>query len=108
MGVQVSGEDPTIVPGCKITSLTVKGNKKLRVKVKSMKTSGLTGYKISYRAVGSSKWTTKSMAASKNAKVLNGLKKGKKYQVRVRGYVKYGGNINYGAWSKVKTSGKIR
>ena len=89
----------------KVAGLTP-GSKSLKVKAKDQKASGLTGYQISYRAKGTKKW--KAVDSKKNKKTIRKLKKGKKYQVRVRGYVKVNGEKYYGKWSAVKTSKKIK
>ena len=89
----------------KVAKLTA-GKRSLKVKAKDQKASGLTGYQISYKVKGTSKW--KSVDSAKNIKTIKKLKKGKKYNVRVRGYVKVDGEKHYGSWSAVKTSGKIK
>ena len=38
----------------------------------------------------------------------NGAFQGKKYQVKVRGYVKVNGQKYYGNWSKIKVTKKIK
>lgn len=103
-------EDGTfiIIPAkAKVNKLSV-GKKKLTVKAKNQKKSGLTGYQIAYKVKGAKKW--KTVKVKKNTKVLKKLKKGKKYQVKVRGYVyiKSESKNYFGAWSKVKTSKKIK
>ncbi len=106
---KVSGE-PTgsfiIVPAKAAVKKLTPGKGSLKVTAKNQKKSGLTGYEISYKIKGSKKW--KTTTSTKNVKTIKNLKKGKKYQVRVRGYVKVGGKKHYGAWSKVKTSKKIK
>ena len=84
------------------------GVKRLKVTVKSQKKSGITGYKISYRMKGKTKWNTRTLSASKTVLTIKKLKKGKRYQVKVRGYVKVGKTNYYGAWSTVKTSVKVK
>lgn len=63
--------------------------------------------KTPYKAeVTSVKYLT---AGKKKIKVtVKKLKKGKKYQFRVRSYVKVDGQKYYGKWSKVKTSKKVK
>ena len=70
------------------------GKKKVKVTVKNQKASGLTGYQISYKVKGTKKW--KSVYSTSNVKTIAKLKKGKKYQVKVRGYVKVNGQKYYG------------
>lgn len=83
------------------------GKKKLTVKakVKAAKTGG-TRYQIQYRVKGSSKWKTRT--TKKQTLTIKKLKKGKKYQVRIRAFKKAGGKTYYGAWSKTSTSRKVR
>ena len=106
---KVSGEptcDFIIVPAKAAVQKLTPGKGSLKVKAKDQKKSGLTGYEISYKIKGSKKW--KSTTSAKNVKTIKNLKKGKKYQVRVRGYVKVSGKKHYGAWSKVKTSKAVK
>ena len=49
-----------------------------------------------------SKKKTVSRAAKTHIKIKN-LKKGKRYYVRIRTYVKYNGKKYYSAWSKVRS-----
>lgn len=95
-----------IVPAKAVIKKITAGKKKLTINVKNQKSSGLTGYQYSYRVKGQKKW--KNVRSTKNVKTIKKLKSGKKYQVRVRGYVKIKGKYHYGAWSKIKTTGKIR
>jgi uncharacterized protein YjdB len=85
-----------------ITLKSVKaGKKKLTVKW-TPKSSVFAGYQISYRIKGK-KWKTVNVAgAKKSSKVIKKLKKGKKYQVKVRGYKKVGNKTVYGKYSKTK------
>ena len=100
--------EPEPSPEVKIKKLTVKKGHKLKVTLKAKDTSAITGYEISYRIKGSSKWKTAKLAASKTTKTLTKLKKGKRYQVRVRWYQKVGDIVVPGDWSKIKTSNKIK
>lgn len=95
-----------IVPAKATVNKAKAGKKKMTVTAKNQKSSGLTGYQYSYRIKGKKKWTT--VRSSSNKKTIKKLKKGKKYQVRVRGFVKIDGEYCYGAWSKVKTTAKIK
>ena len=88
-----------------IKSLTA-GKGKLTVKVKDQKASGVKKYKLSYRVKGSSKWKSKNFKASKGTSLtVKGLKKGKRYQVKV---CALGPDDFEGADSKTKVSGKIK
>ena len=68
----------------------------MKVTIASQKDQGVTKYQISYRIKGKS-W--KNITVTKTKKTIKKLKKGKKYQVRVRAY----GPTGYGAYSKVIT-----
>jgi len=85
------------------------GKKKMTVTWKKAANSqGITKYKIQYREKGKTKWKTKTVSATKSKLVIKKLKKGKKYQIRMKIYkVKPGVTYNK-AWSKVKTSKKIK
>ena len=68
--------------------------------------TGGTTYQINYRLKGVSKW--KSVTTTGKINTIKKLKKGKKYQIRVRAYKKVNGTGYYGAWSKVKTTTKVK
>ena len=86
----------------------VSGKGRLAVKVKSQKASGITGYQIKYRVKGTKKWHKKTIKSAKNKLVLKKLKKGKRYQIKVRAYVKIKGKKVYGAFSKKKVSKSVK
>jgi hypothetical protein len=98
----------------KVKTLTP-GKKRLSVKwAKAAPTQKLTGYQIQYRVKGKAKWSaskTVKKASSVNYTVKS-LKKGKRYEVRVRAYKNIASGASkgsyYGAWSKVKASGKVK
>jgi hypothetical protein len=48
------------------------------------------------------------VSAAKTSLAVGKLKKGKKYEVQARAYKTVGGAKYYGAWSAVKTSGKVK
>jgi hypothetical protein len=81
------------------------GKSKLTVKLKGKVPTGVKSYKVQYRIKGTKKWTTKTFKASGTKLVIKKLKKGKKYQVRVRA-VKYNGIVS--KYSKIKTGKKIK
>lgn len=83
------------------------GSRKLTVRWKANK-SVFGGYQIRYRIKGRSWKTVTVKKASAAGKVIKKLKKGKKYQVKVRGYKVIGGTRVYGKFSKVRTSSRIR
>jgi fibronectin type 3 domain-containing protein len=77
----------------------------LTVKLKGKTPAGVKSYKVQYRIKGTKKWTTKTFKASGTKLVIKKLKKGKKYQVRLRA-VKHSGLVS--KYSKTKTSKKIK
>ena len=81
------------------------GKSKLTVKLKGKVPTGVKSYKVQYRIKGTKKWTTKTFKASGTKLVIKKLKKGKKYQVRVRA-VKHNGLVS--KYSKTKTGKKIK
>lgn len=96
----------TINPkGTEISKLTA-GKKAFTVAVKKQATQ-TTGYEISYSTDKNFKKTaTKSakITSSKTvSKKISGLKKGKKYYVKIRTYKTVKSKKYYSAWSKVKT-----
>ena len=86
----------------------VPGKKKLTVKAQSQKASGITGYQVKYRKVGSKKWNSKTFKAGSSNLVLKKLKKDKKYQVKVRAFVKVNKKTYYGAFSKTVKSKAVK
>ena len=105
-----------IEPAKAVVRKVTPGKKQLTVTVKDQKLSGITGYKIQYRIKGTSKWKSKTLKAGKTKLTIRKLKTGKKYEVRARGYYKIPKNPEEyefdpettGAYSKVKTSKKIK
>ncbi len=83
------------------------GKKKMTVtaKAKVSKTGG-TFYQVRYKVKGKAKW--KTVKTKKQKVTIKKLKKGKRYQVQIRAFSKTGGKTYYGAWSKVRTTKKIR
>ncbi len=77
------------------------------ISIKWKKKSGVTGYQIQYStssSFASSKTTkVKVKGAASVKKVLKGLKKGKKYYIRIRSYKTVSGTTYYSAWSSTKT-----
>ena len=74
-----------------------KSKKKATVTIVSQKASGVTKYQIAYKKTSDKKWKTTTTTSTK--KVIKKLKKGKKYNFKVRAY----GKTGYGAYSAVKT-----
>lgn len=85
----------------------ISGKKKMTVKM-PVKVSSTGGkyYQIEYRVKGSKTW--KKTKTTTQTKTIKNLKKGKRYQVRVRAYKTVSGETYYGAWSAIKTSKKIK
>ena len=101
----------TIKPAKVTLKSVTPGKKKLTVTIKNhnlQKKSGAKYYQVKYRIKGK-KWQTKKVKVSSGSKiVLKKLKKGKKYQVKVRAYVPSKQFDLYGSFSKTKTSKKIK
>lgn len=78
----------------------IAGKKKLTVKAKKVKISGLSGIRYQYaiKLANGKKW--KKYKSSKLQKTFKKLKSGKTYWVSVRPYIKIGGKTYYGIWSK--------
>ena len=96
-----------IKPKKAVISKAVPGKKQIKVTMgtKVSATGGST-YQIKYRVKGASKW--KTVTTTSKTKTIKNLKKGKKYQIKVRAYKKVNGVTYYGAWSKVKTTTKVK
>jgi uncharacterized repeat protein (TIGR02543 family) len=67
------------------------------------KTAGVTGYQLGYKLTAAGAWKNVSVSAKATGKSVGKLKKGKKYQVRIRAYKTVNGTNYYSAWSKAKT-----
>jgi uncharacterized repeat protein (TIGR02543 family) len=89
------------------TPQTKVGKKQIKITWKKSATKGVSGYEVQYRLVGK-KWTTKKIGAKATSITIKKLKPGKRYEVRVRALKKSGGKTAYGAWSKIKKSGKVK
>ncbi len=71
-------------------------------KVNYKKVKGATGFQLRYRIKG--KWIVKNFNTKKSiTKTIKKLKKGKKYRVQVRAFVKSGSKKAYSTWTKSKT-----
>lgn len=98
-----SGTDQVAV--AKVKSVKVSGSSK-KIKVSWKKISGVSGYQIQYST--SKKFKKSKTVSVKKAKTVKttikkGLKKGKKYYVRVRAYKTVNGKKKTGNWSVTKT-----
>jgi hypothetical protein len=83
------------------------GKKKVTVKWTANKL--FDGYQVSYKIKGKKKWKKVTVkGGTKTKKVIKKLKKGKKYQVKVRGYKTISGAKVYSKFSKTKTTKKVK
>ena len=87
----------------KIKSVSA-SKKKLSVKWSKVKKE-ISGYKIMYSTKKNFKSCTKTLTVgkTKTSKTIKGLKKGKKYYVKVRTYKKINGKSYYSSWSASKS-----
>lgn len=85
------------VSGLKVTS------KSRRFTVTWKKNSKASGYQVQYRKKGAKKFTNLKKAVAKVKVKSKKLKKGRKYQFRVRTYTIVDGSKVYGKWTKDKT-----
>lgn len=93
----------------KKTTVSSTKPKKRQLKIKWKKISSATHYQVKYRVKGAKKWKSKTITANKTSLTLKKLKKGKKYQYKVRGIQKLKGYTTYySKYSKTKTSKKIK
>jgi hypothetical protein len=74
---------------------------KRKVTLRWPKVSGAGGYLVAYRAKGATGWNVKAVRSGSRALAVKGLKSGKRYQLRVRAYVKVGGQALFSPWSRV-------
>jgi uncharacterized protein YjdB len=96
------------VSSTKVTIKSVKvGKKKLTVSWKP-NASLFDGYEIKYRIKGKSWKTVTVSGPNAKSKVIKKLKKGKKYQVKIRGFKKIGSETVTGKYSKTLTSKKVK
>ncbi|MDO4869717.1 MAG: hypothetical protein Q4A65_05465 [Bacillota bacterium] len=83
------------------------GKRKVTVRMKKKPSStGGAYYEIEYRVKGTEEWS--SVNASGKKKVIKQLKKGKRYQIRVRACKMVDDELYCGAWTKIKTSRKVK
>ncbi len=86
----------------------IKAVKGKKLTAKWAKDKMASGYQIQISTDKKFEKNVKTGKSSKTSYTFTKLKTGKKYYVRVRSYKKYGKETLYGAWSTVKTSGKIK
>ena len=96
-----------ILPKKAVVAMASPGKKKVTVKLKTrVNATGGKIYQIAYRVNGTSKW--KYTTTTKQSKVIKKLKKGKKYQIKARAYKTVSKVKYYGAWSKIRTTKKVK
>ena len=90
-------------PG-KVSGVKVKNKKKKKMVISWKWKTGVPGFQLQYawNKKFTKKKKTKNVGKYKSSATIKGLKKGKKYYVRVRAYKKGGGKKAYGKWSNVK------
>jgi hypothetical protein len=98
-----------IVPKKTSISKVTAGAKNFKVSWKAVPAKQkITKYQLRYKVKGAKKWATKTVSAKKTNLTVKKLVKGKTYQIQVRSYKTVKGVKYYSAWSKAKTSGKIK
>ncbi len=96
-----------IVPKKAVIKSVKAGKKKLTVKLSTKPSKkGGTRYQIRYRKKGTKKW--KKVKTKRAKRTIKKLKRKKRYQIQARAYKVVNKKTYYGAWSKVKTSKKIK
>jgi hypothetical protein len=95
-----------------ITKLTA-GKKKIKATwKKTAAAQKITKYQVRYRMKGTVKWKTRTVSAKSKILTVKKLKKGRVYQIQVRSYKKIKTGVSkgtyYSAWSKIKTSKKVK
>jgi hypothetical protein len=92
-----------------ITKVTV-GAKQFKVTWKAVPAAQkITKYQVRYKVKGAKGWSSsKTVSAKVKSLTVKKLTKGKTYQIQVRSYKTVKGARYYSAWSKTKTSGKIK
>lgn len=91
------------------------GKKKLTLATEDLLWRGIDGYQVKYRIKGKKTWKVKEFAPSKvrqsgnkDILVLKNLKKGQRYQVKVRAWANTPEGRYYGVFSPAKVSKKIK
>ncbi|MDR2457251.1 MAG: S8 family serine peptidase, partial [Clostridiales Family XIII bacterium] len=72
------------------------------------RTKNITKYQLQYRIKGIAKWRVKTISSKKTSYILKKLKKGMRYQFRIRAYRVDSGKKYYSSWSKIKLSRKVK
>lgn len=84
----------------KVKRIQTKNGSKARIRISVKPQKGVSGYQYAWRLKGKKTWNATSSTGK--VKVVKKLKKGKRYQVRVRAFKKIDGKKWYGKWSTVK------
>ncbi|MBQ1404549.1 MAG: fibronectin type III domain-containing protein, partial [Lachnospiraceae bacterium] len=82
----------------KVTGLKVK-SKARKFTVSWKAAEGVTGYQVQFKLKSAKKWKNLKAATTKTSVKSKKLKKGKKYQFRVRPYTEVNGEKVYGKWA---------
>jgi hypothetical protein len=98
-----------IVPKKTSVSKVAAGKKQLKITWKKVSAvQKITKYEVRYKVKSAAKWQTKTVSAKSTNLTIKKLTKGKAYQVQVRSYKTVNKVNYYSAWSKIKTSGKVK
>ena len=112
MSGEVEVKDFKVLAGTKAAGTAKAKIKKVKVAKKKLtvkyKASGAKKYCVQAALKKNFKKGLKTKYTKKTSFTIKGLKKKKKYYVRVKGAKSYGGVYVYGKWSKVKKSKKIK
>jgi hypothetical protein len=101
-GKKVAGTSFTIKVHPKQLSLKAPKRGAKRFTARWKKAADITKYQVSWRLKGAKTWKTKTVAASKTALPVKGLKARRVYHVRLRSYKTVAGVKYYSDWSTVK------
>ena len=112
MSGEVEVKDFKVLAGDKAAGAGKAKIKKVKVAKKKLtvtyKASGAKKYCVQVALKKNFKKGLKTKYTKKKSITIKGLKKKKKYFVRVKAAKSYGGTLIYGKWSKVKKSKKIK
>ncbi|MGN0489775.1 MAG: leucine-rich repeat protein [Ruminococcus sp.] len=87
----------------KLSFTSIKKSGKKTIQIKYKKQPNCSGYTLEYSTRSNFSSKKSIYLSAKTSKVkLKGLKSGKTYYIRLRGYVKTSGKTLYGSWAKVK------
>ncbi|MBR2547878.1 MAG: chitobiase/beta-hexosaminidase C-terminal domain-containing protein [Eubacterium sp.] len=97
-----TGENPAAAKKYKVKGLKITSAKR-KFTVKWKKTLYATGYQVQYKLKGAKKWSSLKKTTTLEVRS-KAMKKGAKYQFRVRTYTKLSGKTYYGKWTAAKTA----